>query len=70
MRVTYRNIRNANNLSKHISEPLHIPNILLSYPADGCDGDLNMLVINSKTLEDGADRLFQNIGTKLSLPTA
>jgi hypothetical protein len=44
-RVTYRNTRNANNLSKHISEPLCIPNILLSYPKDGWDEDLNTLVI-------------------------
>ena len=66
-RLTYRNTRNENNLSKHIREPLCIPNILLSYPEDGCDGDLNTLVINSKTLEDGEDRLFRNIGKKLSL---
>jgi hypothetical protein len=69
-RVTYRNIRNANTMPKHISEPLCIPNILLSYPEDGCDGDLNMSVINSKTLEDGEDRMSQNISKKLSLLTA
>ena len=56
-KVTYGDIRNANNQSKHLSKPLCIPNILLGYPGDGCDGDLTMLLINSKTLEDGADRL-------------
>jgi hypothetical protein len=68
--VTYRNIWNVNNLSKHTSEPLCTPNILASYPEDGYDGDLNMLVINSKTLEDGTDRLSRNIGKKLSLLSA